>query len=78
MPELIIKKPEDIEKLVGWTVLEAGLLPPGMGIGVGLKLSHPAAAVPVKVFFVAGTQMGLSGNVVVANPGINILSQDCE
>ena len=78
MPELVIKKPEDIEKLVGWTVLEAGLLPPGMGVGVGLKLSHPAAAVPVKVFIVGSTIMGLSGNVVTASPGITISTQDVE
>ena len=74
MPELVIKKPEDVEKLKGWTIIEAEPMP----AGVALKLEHPAAAVPVKVFIVGGTIMGLSGNVVIASPGITISTQDVE
>ena len=74
MPELVIKKPEDVSKLAGWTIIEAEPMP----AGVAFKLSHPAAATPVKLFIVAGTQMGLSGNVVTASPGITIGTQDSE
>lgn len=75
MPELVISKPEDIKKLQGWTIEEAGMLPPPK-IGIGLKISHPAAAIPVVVLITASVAMGLSGNVVVANPGLHIESKD--
>lgn len=75
MPELVITKPEDIKKLQGWTIMEAGLLPPPRG-GVGLKISHPAAAIPVVVLITAQAMMGLSGEVVIAKAGLNVESKD--
>ena len=76
MPELIIKHPEDIKKLAGWTIVEAGTLPPPGG--VGLKLSHPAASCQVVILFKPGVVMGLSGNVVTATSTLGVESRDVD
>lgn len=76
MPELVIKTPADLKKLVGWTIIEAGTLPPPMQAGIGMKLSHPAASCKVVILFNPTVVMGLSGNVVIASPNIAIESRD--
>ena len=78
MPELVIRDNRDLEKLKGWKIEGAGLKVEGAVPVIHLHISHLAAEHNVELSFVPSVNLGLSGNIVVADAGITVRPVDIE
>ncbi len=75
MSQLIINKPEDLAKLIGWTI-------DGVQVAVGsnpvitLQIHHLAAEYPVKLHITGDVSFGRSGNVMIVNSIFTLKTED--
>ena len=73
MAELIIKTPGDLKKLEGWRIERVGIAQGGILV---IRVSHPVASCHVEILVRPQVTMGLSGNIVMANPEMLVKSRD--
>ena len=80
MPELEIKSPQDIGKLVGWKIESANVEVTKQGAGavafIVLHISHVAAEKEVRLQITPVPELTMMANTVVAGSGLNIQSTD--
>ncbi len=75
MSQLIINKPEDLAKLIGWTI-------DGVQVAVGsnpvitLQIHHLAAEYPVKLHIICDVGFGRAGNLMIVNPIFRLQTED--
>lgn len=73
MPEkMMFNKPEDLRQLVGWVIDNVQFAP---GARLILTVSHMAAPNKMQIILTPGIQVGMSGNMTVHNPMMNVASE---
>lgn len=77
MPEIEIKNPEDIKKLIGWTVKDA-VLRGGDVACIDLRMSHPAAEKEMVFRIWPESKVGLNGNFIGVSTLLSMKVLDVE
>ncbi len=74
MPEVEIKSPEDIKKLVGWTIKDIKMVPgaPNAPPHFAIFMSHPAASKNIVCVFMGSVSFQIDGVIIRAMPGVSI------
>ena len=73
---LLINDVKDLKKLEGWHIEKAFLVIENADPVVGLVLNNIGAPNPVLCKFRANVSFGRSGNVMIANSNITIITED--
>lgn len=70
--KMIFTKPEDLRQLIGWVIDDVQFAP---GARLILILSHVAAPNKTKLILTPCIQVGMTGNITVHNPMLNMASE---
>lgn len=76
MAQITIAKPEDLAKFNGWQIDKAEFGQDGSDPVITFTLRHIAAEFPVTLMLKPTITFGRAGNIMLANTGINITTQD--
>jgi len=74
---ITVNKLEDLRKLEGWTLKNVQPLP-GVPPCLRLTMAHPAAENAVTLTLMPSMNLGLSGNLVVANIDLKMVLDDVQ
>ena len=75
MQELVLNKPEDLEKLAGWTIEGVSMIL-GPEPVLAFQMRHPAHEWPIKLSIVGGVNFGRAGNVMICNATFTLRTED--